>query len=230
MIDCIIIEDEPPAIEKLVNYISKLSSIRILNTFHSPIPAIEYISNNRVDLIFLDIEMKELTGIQFLESIHIKSKVIITTAYEQFALKGFDLQVCDYLLKPISFERFVQAVNKVTEEINRTKKSNTNKIFVKTEYRLESVDISEILYIEGMGDYRKIVLDNKRIMTLQSFNELHDLLPQDLFCRVHNSFIVSLDKIEKIERNRIYIKEKIIPVSNLYNKQFYNKINFIFKS
>ena len=224
MLSCIIIEDEPIAVEKLVNYISKLPSIKVLNTFNSPIPSIEFLNNNDVDLIFLDIEMKELTGIQFLESVNIKSKIIITTAYEKFALKGFDLQVCDYLLKPISFERFVQAVNKAGEEISRTKKKHTNKIFVKTEYRLESVDISEVLYIEGMGDYRKIVMDGKKIMTLQSFNELIDLLPQDNFCRVHNSFIVSIDKIEKIERNRIYIKDKIIPVSNLYGKEFYEKI------
>ena len=224
MLSCIIIEDEPIAVEKLVNYISKLPSIKVLNTYNSPVPAIEFLNNNDVDLIFLDIEMKELTGIQFLESVNIKSKIIITTAYEKFALKGFDLQVCDYLLKPISFERFVQAVNKAGEEISRTKKKHTNKIFVKTEYRLESVDISEVLYIEGMGDYRKIVMDGKKIMTLQSFNELIDLLPKDNFCRVHNSFIVSIDKIEKIERNRIYIKDKVIPVSNLYGKEFYEKI------
>jgi DNA-binding LytR/AlgR family response regulator len=227
MINCIIIEDEPIAVEKLVNYIAKLPSLKLLDAYHSPIPAIEFLNHHEVDLIFLDIEMKELTGIQLLESINVKSKIIITTAYEQFAIKGFDLQVCDYLLKPISFERFVQAINKASEEINRTKMRHTGKIFVKTEYRLESVDISDILYIEGMGDYRKIVTEKKRIMTLQSFSELNVLLPQDGFCRVHNSFIVSLDKIEKIERNRIYIKDKVIPVSNLYGKDFYHKIKAV---
>ena len=131
MINCIIIEDEPIAVEKLVNYIAKLPSMKVLNAYNSPIPAIEFLNNHEVDLIFLDIEMKELTGIQFLESIHVKSKIIITTAHEQFAIKGFDLQVCDYLLKPISFERFVQAVNKAGEEINRTKKRSTGKIFGK---------------------------------------------------------------------------------------------------
>ena len=226
MINCIIIEDEPIAIEKLVNYISKLPSVKVLNTYSSPIPAIEFLNNNEVDLIFLDLEMKELTGIQFLESVNIRSKIIITTAYEQFALKGFELQVCDYLLKPISFERFVQAVNKASEEISQTKKKHVNKIFVKTEYHLESIDISEILYIEGMGDYRKIVSEKKRIMTLQTFNELIDLLPPDNFCRVHNSYIVSLDKIDKIERSRIYIKDKIVPISNLYSNGFYSKINW----
>ena len=224
MIDCIIIEDEPLAIDKLVNYISRLPSIRLLNTFNSPLQAIDFLSLHPVDLIFLDIEMKELTGIQWLESVNIKAKIIITTAYERYALKGFDLQVCDYLLKPITFERFVQACNKATGEINHTPQRNRDKIFVKTEYRLESIDISDILYIEGMGDYRKIVTERKWIMTLQTFSELNDLLPQDLFCRVHHSFIVSLNKIEKIERNRIYIKSKVIPISNSYSERFYDRL------
>lgn len=226
MVNCIIIEDEPLAIDKLTHFISKLESIRLLRSFSSAIPAIDYLKTNTVDLIFLDIEMKDLTGIQFLESMHIDSKIIITTAYEQYAIKGFDLQVCDYLLKPISFERFVQAVNKANEELMQNKNQKSiNKVFIKTEYRLEGIDISEILYIEGMGDYRKIVTTSKKIMTLQSFGELQHLLPKDRFCRVHNSFIVSLNKIEKIERNRIKIKDKTIPISELYNKDFYQRIN-----
>lgn len=226
MVNCIIIEDEPLAIDKLTHFISKLESIRLLRSFSSAISAIDYLKTNTVDLIFLDIEMKDLTGIQFLESIRIDAKVIITTAYEQYAIKGFDLQVCDYLLKPISFERFVQAFNKASEELMQKKNQKSiNKVFIKTEYRLEGVETSEILYIEGMGDYRKIVTISKKIMTLQSFGELQNLLPKDMFCRVHNSFIVSLDKIEKIERNRIKIKDKTIPVSELYNKDFYQRIN-----
>lgn len=226
MVNCIIIEDEPLAIEKLKSFISKLDSIRLLESFSSAIPAIDYLKTNSVDLIFLDIEMKDLTGIQFLESIRIEAQVIITTAYEQYAIKGFDLQVCDYLLKPISFERFIQAFNKASEELMQKKNQKSiNKVFIKTEYRLEGVDTSDILYIEGMGDYRKIVTISKKIMTLQSFGELQNLLPKDMFCRVHNSFIVSLDKIEKIERNRIKIKDKTIPVSELYNKDFYQRIN-----
>jgi len=226
MISCIIIEDEPLAVDKLVKYISKLPYLELLNTFKSTISAIDYLKINDVDLIFLDIEMKDLTGIQFLESIKIKSKVVITTAYEQYAIKGFDLQVSDYLLKPITFERFTQACDKVNEELNLSKSQNrADKIFVKTEYRLEGIDTSEILYIEGMGDYRRVVTTSKKIMTLQPFGELINLLPKDKFCRVHNSYIVSLDRIEKIERNRITIKEQLIPISDMYNKDFYNKIN-----
>jgi DNA-binding LytR/AlgR family response regulator len=226
MINCIIIEDEPLAVDKIASFISKSQLIELSGAFSSAISAIEYLKNNSVDIIFLDIEMKDLSGIQFLESVRVESKVIITSAYEQYAIKGYDLQVCDYLLKPISFERFIQAVTKAREELHKKRNhKKTNKIFVKTEYRLDGIEISEILYIEGMGDYRKIVTSSKIILTLQSFGELYDLLPNDIFCRVHNSFIVSLDKIEKIERNRILIKKKLIPVSNSYSKEFYGKIN-----
>lgn len=226
MISCIIIEDEPLAVDKLANYISRLPFLKLSGTFHSAISAIEYLNSNNTDLIFLDIEMKDLTGIQFLESIKIKSKVVITTAYEQYAIKGFDLHVSDYLLKPITFERFVQACNKVNEELIQAKSRNrSDKIFVKTEYRLEGINTSDIYYIEGMGDYRRIITTSKRIMTLQTFGELLNLLPEERFCRVHNSYIVSLDKIDKIERNRITIKGQLIPISDKYHKDFYNKIN-----
>jgi two-component system LytT family response regulator len=225
MIKCIIIEDEPLAIKKLVNYINKLPTLNLLETFDSAISAIGFLKANSIDLIFLDIEMKELTGIQLLESINTKSKVIITTAYEKYAIKGFELQVSDYLLKPITFERFIKACDKVIQDLGQQVSNEHCKIFVKTEYRLEGINTSDILYIEGMGDYRRIVTTQKKIMTLQSFKELTDILPTDKFFRVHNSYIVSLDRIEKIERNRITINEKLIPISESFGKEFYNKLN-----
>lgn len=226
MIDCIIIEDEPLAVEKLVRFIKKMPMLNLLNTFNSGIDAIGFLNSNTVDLIFLDIEMKELSGIQLLESISIKSKVIITTAYEKYAIKGFELQVCDYLLKPITFERFVKSCDKANSEIEREKRvKSDSKIFIKTEYRLEGVDTSAILYIEGMGDYRKVVTTDKNIMTLQTFKDLETVLPTDKFCRVHNSYVVSLERIEKIERNRITIQKKVIPISDSYSKYFFKKIN-----
>ena len=183
MINCIIIEDEPLAADKIAGFISKLPALRLSAIFNSAIPAIEYLKNNTVDIIFLDIEMKDLSGIQFLESVRVESEVIITSAYERYAVKGFDLQVCDYLLKPVSFERFIRAVDKAREELNRKRENKpANKIFVKTEYRLEGIEISDILYIEGMGDYRKIVTASKKSLTLQSFGELSDLLPKAGFC------------------------------------------------
>ena len=225
MINCIIIEDEPLAAEKIEHFISKMPALKLMGIFDSAIQAIEYLKNHPVDIIFLDIEMKDFSGIQFLESVRIEAKIIITSAYEQYAIKGFDLQVCDYLLKPILFDRFIKAVEKASDELRqKNDHKGVNKIFVKTEYRLEGIEIADILYIEGMGDYRRIVTPTKKIMTLQSFSELHDLLPKDLFCRVHHSFIVSINKIEKIERNRILIKERLIPVSNSYSKAFFDKL------
>lgn len=226
MMNCIIIDDEPLAIEKLKNYITKLPELNLLKTFSSAISAIDFLKTNLVDLLFLDIEMKELNGIQLLESVSLNSKVVITSAYREYAIKGFELKVCDYLLKPITFERFVKAYDKVFEELNQANgKPSHKRIFVKTEYRLEGIETSEILYIEGMGDYRRIVTNHNKIMTLQSFAELTKLLPMELFCRVHKSFIVAVDKVEKIERNRITIIEKLIPISESHSKNFFDKIN-----
>lgn len=224
MIDCIIIEDEPLAIKKLVSFIDKVPSLNLLETFNSAVPVFEFLKANAVDLIFLDIEMKELTGIELLESININAKVIITTAYDKYAIKGFDLQVNDYLLKPITFDRFVKAIDKISVEFKKDVVNRHKKIFVKTEYRLEGIDTAEILFIEGMGDYRRIVTNQKKIMTLQTFKDLTELLPNGKFYRVHNSYIVSIDKIEKIERNRISIKENLIPISDSFGKDFYKKI------
>ncbi len=224
MVNCIIIEDEPLAIKKLVNYIDKLPTLHLLETFHSAIDAIGYLKDNTVDLIFLDIEMKELTGIQLLESTKTKSKVIITTAYEQYAIKGFELQVSDYLLKPITFERFVKACDHVIEDLSAQVTTGHSKIFVKTEYRLEGIHTADILYIEGMGDYKRIITTQNKIMTLETFTDLLKKLPVNKFCRVHNSYIVSLDRIETIERNRITINKKLIPISESFRKEFYNRL------
>lgn len=182
------------------------------------------------DLIFLDIQMEQLTGIQFLEATRTTSKVIITSAYDQYAIKGYDLNVTDYLLKPFSFQRFVQAVNKVMESFaqnpnnNEVAPSRNSFIFVKTEYRLERIDLDQILYIKGMKDYLRIICKDKKIMTLQSFNKLEKSLPSKKFCRVHKSYIVSIDKIKSIERNVIIIADQRIPVSNTYRESFFSRI------
>jgi two-component system, LytTR family, response regulator len=226
MIHCIIIEDEPLAAEKLTGFISKTDYLNLTGVFHSPLEAMGFLKSNPVDLIFLDIEMKELTGIQLMESVKLDAKIIITSAYEKYALKGFELQVSDYLLKPITFDRFLKACDKVMNELlPAEKRSEHRKIFIKTEYRLEGIDSSEILYVEGIGDYRKLVTSKKTILTLQNFKEITNLLPQDKFRRVHNSFIVSLDKIDKIERKRIYISDQVIPVSDSYYKEFLIGLN-----
>jgi two-component system, LytTR family, response regulator len=224
-INCIAIDDEPLALSKLEGFINKVPELRLIRTFDNPVEAIGWLKENRTDLIFLDIQMEQLTGIQFLEAIEPSSKVILTTAYDQYAIKGFELNVTDYLLKPFSFERFLQAVNKAMEYFSIKKSSeNDSYIFVKTEYRLERIDIDDILYIEGMKDYLRIICSGKKIMTLQSFAKIEESLPKNKFCRVHKSYIVALDKIKSVERGVIIIADQRIPVSNTYKDNFFSKI------
>jgi len=225
-INCIIIEDEPLAMERTRGYVLKLPFLNLLATFDSSIDAMVYLRSNPVDLIFLDINMGELSGIQLLESSKITSEVIITTAYNEYALKGFELNVTDYLLKPFTFDRFLQSVNRAQQNLSKKEVVSEKKfIFVKTEYRLEKVFLNEMLYIEGMRDYRKIHTINKRIMTLQTFSDFEQEIPQTVMCRVHKSFMVALDKIDSVERDRIKIQDTLIPISETYRKTFFDLIN-----
>ncbi|RPH31785.1 MAG: DNA-binding response regulator [Bacteroidales bacterium] len=225
IITCIIVEDEPPAAEKLKAFIDKVSFLRLINTFNNPIDAISFINENKVDLIFLDIQMKQLTGIQLLETLPIKPSVIITTAYSEFALKGYELNVVDYLLKPYSFDRFVKSVNKVSELLSKRGQPSPKCIFVKDGYAIEKVLIDDILYIEGQKEFLKVVTTKKKFMTLMSFGELLGMLPLDKFVRVHKSYAVAIDKIESIERHRIKMTDQLIPISETYRKDFYNRIS-----
>ena len=225
-INCILVEDEPLALERLKGFVIKLPFLNLLSTFDNAFDALTFLKSNTIDLIFLDINMGEFSGIQLLETSAITSEVIITTAYHEYALKGFDLKVTDYLLKPFTFERFVQAVNRVESNLSKNEMVADKKfIFVKTEYRLEKILLSEILFIEGMRDYRKIHCTDKKIMTLQTFSDFEKEIPAPIICRVHKSFMVSLDKIESIERNRIKIQEQYIPISETYSQTFYELIN-----
>jgi DNA-binding LytR/AlgR family response regulator len=229
-INCIAIEDEPLALSKLEGFIRRIPDLRLAATFDNAIDAMVWLKENKAGLIFLDIQMEQLTGIEFLEATGTTSKVIITSAFDQYAIKGYDLNVTDYLLKPFSFQRFVQAVNKVMDYYSQIQGNdgllpvNEEYIFVKTEYRLERVDLDQILYIEGMKDYLRIICINKKIMTLQSFSKLEESLPSKKFCRVHKSYIVSIDKIKSIERNVIIIADQRIPVSNTYRESFFSRI------
>lgn len=225
-INCIIVEDEPLALERTQEYVLKLPFLNLVSTFDNGTDALVFLKSNKVDLIFLDINMGVFSGIQLLEAGNLSSQIIITTAYNKYALKGFDLNVTDYLLKPYTFERFVQAVEKVQNNLSKKDTAGGKKfIFVKTEYRLEKLSLSDILYIEGMRDYRRIHTNDKRIMTLQTFKEFEQEIPSEIICRVHKSYMVALDKIESIERDRIKIKEVIIPISETYKKMFFRIIN-----
>ncbi|MEO5999177.1 MAG: LytTR family DNA-binding domain-containing protein [Chitinophagaceae bacterium] len=223
---CIIIEDEPLALEKTKAFVNKVPFLNLSATFDNALNGLTYLNNNKVDVLFLDINMDELSGIELLESSKIASQVIITTAYQQYALKGYELQITDYLLKPFTFNRFLQAVNKAQENLGqRIADKQLDFIFIKTENRLEKITINDILYIEGMRDYLRIHTVNKKIMTLQGFNELEQLLPSNLVCRVHKSYMVAINKIESIERSRIKIADQLIPVSETYKEAFLQLIN-----
>ena len=225
-INCIIVEDEPLALERTMAYVLKLPFLNLVGTFDNSIDALVFLGSNNVDLIFLDISLGEVSGIQLLETAKISCEVIITTAYNEYALKGFELNVTDYLLKPFTFERFLQSVSRAQTNLSKKEVVNEKKfIFVKTEYRLEKLLINELLYIEGMRDYRKIHTINKRIMTLQTFNDFEQEIPANIMCRVHKSFMVALDKIDSIERDRIKIGEELIPISETYRKTFFDLIN-----
>lgn len=223
---CIIIEDEPLALERTKGFIDKIPSLQLSATFDNTLAGLAYLQQHHVDILFLDINMDELSGIELLESANIKSKVIITTAYQEYALKGYELCVMDYLLKPFTFNRFLQAVNKAqTSAQVPIHKEQRDFIFVKTENRLEKILINEIVYIEGMRDYRRIHTINKKIMTLQNFSELEEVIPSSAVCRVHKSYMVALHKIESIERSRIKIANQLIPISDTYREQFFKLIN-----
>ncbi len=222
-IKCIIVEDEPIALERTQGFVEKLPFLDLVASFDNAIEAITYLKSEPVDLIFLDIEMEELTGIEFLESTTISAQVIITTAYDQYALKGYELNVVDYLLKPFSFERFLKAVDKV--QLHAPSPSVKDFIFIKTANRLEKVMINDIIRIEGMGEYRRIFTTEKQIMTLQTFTELEQSFAPEVVCRVHKSHMVALNKIDAVERNRIKIGSNLIPISETYKNTFINLIN-----
>lgn len=221
-INCIVIEDEPLALKKIIEFIEQVDYLNLLQGFNNAVEAFGYLKGNKVDLIFLDIRMKKLSGIEFLECLKNKPKVIITSAYDEYALKGYELDVADYLLKPFSFERFLRSVDKLYNQLNGIRNNLTNDyIFVKTEYRIEKVSLNDILYIQGMKDYLKIHTIDKKIMTLQTFKNLMEVLPTIDFQRVHHSYVVAISKIDNIERNRIRIGTDLISISDSYKENFY---------
>ena len=222
MINCIIVEDAPLAVQKLEECIRRTPTLNLLQSFTGGIDAIAFMQQHPVDLVFLDIQMEQFNGLQFLESVRTRPKIIIVSAYSQYAIDGFEHSVSDYLLKPYSFERFLKAVDKALSELPAMLPKTY--MFVKTEYRMERIDFQDILYIEGMGAYLRIVTGQAKIMTLQSFAQIEKQLPQEQFRRVHKSYIVALDKIKSIERNVIIVDTQRIPIGKSYLDDFYQSI------
>jgi len=233
MIRCLVVDDEPLALDILEDYIRKVPFLTLVKTTTSAIEGLSLVQSDAIDLVFLDVQMPELTGIQFLKIINGKCDVILTTAYSQYALDGYELDVVDYLLKPIAFDRFYKAAQKVLQNstnnhpVPSEQVSNSNShdfIFVKTEHKIQEIYLDDILYIEGLKDYISIFTHTERIITLQNMKKMEESLPVKSFIRVHKSYIIALGKIESIERSRIQIGEKIIPIGDTYREYFFKQI------
>jgi two-component system LytT family response regulator len=240
---CIAVDDEPLALDILEDYISKVPFLELVKRTENAIDALQLVQAGGIDLVFLDVQMPDLTGIQFLKIASGKSNYILTTAYSQYALESYDLNVSDYLLKPIAFDRFYKAVEKVHNLVKKTEapapvaplltlsaatvspQAVQNFIFVKTEHKIQKIELDDILYIEGLKDYISIFTKAERVITLQNMKRMEETLPQTQFIRVHKSYIIALDKIESIERSRISIFGKIIPIGDTYREEFFKRID-----
>jgi two-component system, LytTR family, response regulator len=231
-LNCVIVEDEPLARNLLTEYVRKVPSLNLIEACSSPIVALDVLRNNAIDVLFLDVQMPELTGISLLKVLQKRPLVILTTAYSEYALQGYELDVADYLLKPITFERFLRAVDKVTLRLEQKKpipavaaeKSAAVEqpfVFLKDGTKLVKVVFDDILYVEGLKDYVTIHLNNnQKIISLQRLKTLEEQLPSDKFIRVHNSFIVALRSIDVVHKNHVQIRNAQIPVGETYKKTF----------
>jgi DNA-binding LytR/AlgR family response regulator len=234
MIKTIAIDDEPLALQLVAGYIEKTPGLDLIGKFDNPLDAFEFMNNETIDLIFLDIQMPDLTGLEFTRAITKGPKVIFTTAYEKYALEGFKLDVIDYLLKPFSYEEFFRSVQKALRQISLENKehitqveANQEFLFLKSEYKIKRINFHDILYIEGLKDYVKVYTrtDPKPVLSLTSLKSLENKLPESGFMRVHRSFIVNLEKIDTIERSRIVFGKAYIPVSDQYKDKFQEFLN-----
>jgi len=219
-IKCIVIEDEPLASKILSDYISEVPFLELHGTFKDAILATEYLRDNNTDLIFLDIHLPKLKGMAFLKTLTNPPAVIITTAYHQYAVEGFDLNVTDYLLKPFEFERFLIAVNKVKTEREKQESNETREtkdfIFLNVQKKKVKILFSEIVYIESQREYIKIVTTKKEYISKMSTHEIEDLLPANLFKRIHRSFIISINKIESYTADMVEVNGVSIPIGRGY--------------
>lgn len=242
ILKCIAVDDEPLALDIIADYVAKVPFLELVKRTENAIEAMQLVQEGNIDLVFLDIQMPELTGIQFLKIAGNKASYILTTAYSQYALESYDLNVSDYLLKPIAFDRFYKAVEKVRNQHQKQEAAVAaltpepipapasaapiqDFIFVKTEHKIQKIELDDILYIEGLKDYISIFTKSERVITLQNMKKMEETLPKGDFIRVHKSYIIAVDKIESIERSRIAIAGKTIPVGDTYRDAFFKLID-----
>ena len=221
-LNCIIIDDEPLAADLLASYAKKTLFLNLIGVFNSAVEGVKAIRENKVDLIFLDIQMPELSGLEFAKILPMETKIIFTTAFSQYAIDGYKANAIDYLMKPISYDDFLDASNRALDWFQTThqaENASTDRfIFVKSEYKLVKIMFDDILYIEGLKDYVKIYLNNdhKPIMTLMNMKKIEESLPKPEFMRIHRSYIVHMKKIDGIDRFRVVIGDAVLPISDSY--------------
>ncbi len=234
-VTCIIVDDEPVARGVLESYIEKIENIEVLKSCKNVVEAFDVINNNQVDLVFLDINMPEVSGLTLAKAMDKKTKIIFTTAYREYAIDGFDLQAVDYLLKPISFERFLKAVHnffdissqKTIHTVSIAEKNENHFIFVRSERKMVKVNFDEILYVESLSDYIKIHTSSKIIVTRETITNIEAKLPQSQFLRIHRSYIASIMNIESYTNEFVEIKNKALPLSRSYKESILRKLEKI---
>lgn len=235
ILKCIIVDDEPRAIDVLKEYADQLYSLNLLATFRNPIEAFDFVKQNEVDVIFLDINMPNLSGIQFIKSLSTPPAIVLTTAYSEYAIEGYQLDVVDYLLKPIEFERFMNCVNRLIDKLkpiiteNRISKNQPNSelkshIFIKHGIKIERLELSDILFIEGSSNYVIYHTERGNIMALGKMSETLKTLPNHQFLRIHKSYIINWDKVKSVESNHIHIGDSKISISSTYKKAVFDKV------
>lgn len=232
---CLIVDDEPMARKILDGFLAKIDSLEVVGTCRNAIEAFNYIASNKIDLVFLDVNMPEISGLSFAKSINKEIKIIFTTAHREYAVDGFDLQAVDYLLKPISFERLQQAVYKylgVVKEIAEQKPIEQVNVkvdffFVKSDRKMIKINFTEICFVESLSDYIKIVLPGKTVVTRETISSIEARLPYEMFMRCHRSFIVSVDKIESFTSEFVEVSKVAISISRSYRKDVLSRLESI---
>ncbi len=220
-IRCMVVDDEYLSVKLIADYIRKTPGLELVLETTRVQEALDLLQAGKVDLIFLDIQMPEMTGFQFMKMAGEQCKVIFTTAYPQYALDSYDYNAVDYLLKPITFERFLASVKKARDWVNREPRpSKKDHIFIKTDYRIQKVDLDTIYYLEALRDYIGIHLQSSKILTLDSMKNMEELLPPDQFIRIHKSYIINKNKIDFLSRGKVIVNNIYLPIGDTYKERF----------
>lgn len=230
-IRCVIVDDEPLAVTLLVQYVERVPGLTVVFKTTHVLEALQVIEQGNADLLFLDIHMPELSGMQFMKLIGNRCKVILTTAYSEYALEGYEHDVVDYLLKPFSFDRFMMAVIKAKERLEQkqaaTVKEAPDHIFIRAEYRIQKIDLDSIFYIEALRDYIAFHTPSGKVLSLESMKKMETVLPAGIFIRIHKSYIINRNKIEFLDRGKVVINGQYLPVGETYREKFMSQIGII---